>query len=45
MARLEFTGQACIETPPFAYGPDYTPDAWAAMVADTEKLVEAALGA
>ncbi len=43
MQRIGYSGQACIETPPFAFGPDYHLDAWKAMVLDTDKLVDSAL--
>lgn len=43
MHRLGYTGQACIETPPFAFGPDYQPEAWKQLVSDTEALALRAL--
>lgn len=42
-ARLAFSGPICIETPPFAPGPDYGVDAFRKMLADTDSLVEKAL--
>lgn len=42
-AELEFARGMCIETPPLAPGPDYSVEAWAQMVRDTEKLVASAL--
>ncbi len=37
-----FSGTMCIETPPFAAGPGYTPEAWKQMVDDCEALVASA---
>ena len=42
MGDLGFSGYACIETPPFAAGPDYQTDAWRAMIEETDALVAAA---
>ena len=42
MGALGFTGYACIETAPFAAGPDYHPDAWREMIAEIDALVGAA---
>ncbi len=36
--QLGFTGTMCIETPPFAPGPHYTPQAWRQLVDDTAQL-------
>lgn len=36
-----YAGTMCIETPPFAAGPEYSLEAWKAMVDDTEKLTHA----
>jgi sugar phosphate isomerase/epimerase len=41
-AELRYSRSICIETPPFAHGPNYGLDAWRGMVADTEALVEKA---
>ena len=43
-AEIGFSGTMCIETPPFAHGPDYTVESWQGMVADADSLVEKALG-
>ncbi len=43
MAEIGFAHVACIETPPFAYGPDYSPDAWREMVDGTQTLAEKSL--
>ena len=45
-AEIGFQGCMCIETPPFAPGPNgsYGTAAWREMVVDTDRLVEAALG-
>lgn len=45
-ARIGYSGCMCIETPPFAPGPNesYSIEAWRKMVEDTDRLVEAALG-
>ncbi|HRU04203.1 MAG TPA: sugar phosphate isomerase/epimerase family protein [Candidatus Brocadiia bacterium] len=47
MARIGFAHPACIEAPPFAYGPHLThsPAAWKQMLAEVEALANAALGA
>ena len=42
-AEIQFSRPMCIETPPFAPGPNYTPDAWKQMVDDTNTLAEKAL--
>lgn len=39
LAEIGFTGTACIEAPPFAYGPDYSVAAWAAYLRDTKQLL------
>ncbi len=39
MAKRGYTGTACIETPPFDFGPDYTRDAWRDLVTETQDLV------
>lgn len=41
MQELGYTGTACIETPPFDFGPDYTFEAWRRLVTETEELVAA----
>jgi len=45
MAEIGFAHPACIETAPFAHGPNNTqsPDAWKQMVTETEALAEQAL--
>lgn len=45
-AQIGFSGCMCIETPPFAYGPNgsYSTEAWKQMVDDTDALVARALG-
>ena len=42
-AEMGYSNTMCIETPPFAQGPDYSPDAWKQMVDETDTLVEKAL--
>ena len=37
-AERGYDGTMCIETPPFAAGPNYSVEAWKAMVDDTAKL-------
>ncbi len=44
-AELGFAQSMCIETPPFAPGPDYSDAAWGQMVAEAEVLAEKALAA
>jgi sugar phosphate isomerase/epimerase len=44
MARIEYRGVACIEAPPFSFGPAYRPEAFIEMIRDIERLVERALG-
>jgi len=39
-----FSGNMCIETPPFAPGPEYSDAAWGDLVRGTEALADAALG-
>ena len=41
--ELGFSGTMCIESPPFAHGPDYSLESLQGMVTDTEVLVEKAL--
>lgn len=41
-AALGHAHSLCIETPPFAYGPDYTDDAWKGLVDDTAALARGA---
>ncbi len=41
-ADIGFSGQMCIETPPFAASPEYDLDAWKQMVDDCDRLVAAA---
>jgi len=38
MREVGFNQVACIETPPFDFGPDYSVEAWGRMVTDTERL-------
>ncbi len=40
---LGYGGTMCIETPPFAAGPNYSVEAWKAMVDDTDQLAKDAL--
>lgn len=42
VARLEYRHGMCVETPPFAPGPDYAPEAWRRMFADLDELVRRA---
>ena len=42
-AQVGYDGTMCIETPPFAHGPDYSMEAWKALVADAEALATEAL--
>lgn len=42
-AEMGYNHSMCIETPPFAHGPDYSLEAWQQMVEDAESLVERAL--
>ena len=44
-AELGYEFTMCIETAPFAFGPEYSRDAWKQMVTDTDALVEQALSA
>ncbi|HAA78660.1 TPA: hypothetical protein DCE37_26480 [Candidatus Latescibacteria bacterium] len=41
--EIGFSRPMCIETPPFAPGPRYSPDAWKQMLDDTDALVVQAL--
>ena len=43
-AEQKFQGAMCIETPPFAKGPDYSLEAWKSLVTETDALVEESLG-
>ncbi len=43
MARIGYSGIACIETPPFAYGPDYAPEAFTELIQQTDALVDRTL--
>ncbi len=43
VSEIQFSRAMCIETPPFAPGPDYRPEAWKEMVADVDALARAAL--
>ncbi|MCQ2603552.1 MAG: sugar phosphate isomerase/epimerase [Spirochaetia bacterium] len=38
-----FTGNVCVETPPFAFGPDYSKEAWVKMFAELNELVNKSL--
>lgn len=42
MVRIKFAYSACIEAPPFAYGPNHTYsfDAWKKMIEETDELVQ-----
>jgi sugar phosphate isomerase/epimerase len=42
-ARIQFSHSMTIETPPFAQGPAYSPDAWKQMINDTDALADRAL--
>ena len=41
---MGYDGTMCIETGPFAHGPDFKLEDWKGMVDDTEALVSRALG-
>ena len=43
-AEHGYSGTMCIETPPWAQGPEYELGAWKALVKDTDGLVDRALG-
>ncbi len=43
MAEIGFSDAACIETPPFAFGPDYSAEAWKEMVDGARALAEKSL--
>ena len=43
MRDAGFTGTACIETPPFDYGPDYSREAWQSLLRETTALSDLAL--
>ena len=38
MVDMGFEGAACVETPPFAYGPEYSLQAWGQLVRDMDEL-------
>ena len=38
-----FTGNVCVETPPFDIGPNYSIEAWCKMFKELNKLVEKSL--
>ena len=42
--EIGYEGSLCIETAPFAHGPDYTAESWRQMVADTRVLASPAAG-
>ena len=42
-SELKYSNTMCIDTPPFAHGPDYSLGAWKQLVADTDALAENAL--
>ncbi len=42
-AEMGYGHSMCIETPPFAHGPDYSPQAWKQMVEEADALVEEAV--
>ena len=42
-AEIGYAHSMCIETPPFAHGPNYSMEAWKGMVQETDALVERAL--
>lgn len=39
LREIHFTHPACIEAPPFAYGPDYSQDAWNELRSNTARLL------
>ena len=43
MADMQFAGAACIEAPPFDFGPPYSLEAWKMMVDRAEALAQTAL--
>ncbi len=43
MERLGFHGHACVETPPFAPGPEYSAQAWREHLAGVRRLAEDSL--
>lgn len=43
MAKRKYRGIACLEAPPFDFGPDFSPDAWRRMIDETDALVSRAL--
>ena len=42
-AAANYSNTMCIETPPFASGPDYSIQAWTSMVDECRQLVATAL--
>ena len=42
-AEANYSGTMCIETPPWAAGPDYSLEAWKSMVVECHQLAETAL--
>ncbi|MBQ6673832.1 MAG: sugar phosphate isomerase/epimerase, partial [Spirochaetia bacterium] len=40
LAKRGFTGNVCVETPPFAIGPNYSTEAWCKMFRELNELVE-----
>ena len=43
MAEMSFDKPACIETTPFAHGPNYSIEAWRTLVDETDQLARSAL--
>ena len=41
--KINFTGNICVETPPFAIGPNYSKEAWIKMFAELNELAEKSL--
>ena len=39
-----FKGNVCVETPPFAIGPDYSDESWCKMFKEMNELVEKSIG-
>ena len=44
LAASRFSGSACVETPPFAAGPDYSVEAWTELRVSMDRLCDDALG-
>jgi len=43
MMEMGYSGTACIEAPPFSYGPDYSLESWQQLIAETDALATKAL--